>query len=383
MRPCSLEEGYLVMELHERKEPKTVKILLSTIPGLEDIALKDVKLLVGSITSRTSLNPFGVRGYVLLEVPVTQRRRVLDKLFTHARSLEKIFEVLCWHEAYTKELDRVRELLNDFLDESLDVLRRIFSTKYTSFCVVIKKDVDTNFTSKEAASLVGEEISRKVVSIMGYNPPISLDNPCVRFIVEISEKAFALLIDLSFGTSLRERDYRVYYHPAALDGVVAYLMAKLAGAERAARILDPMCGSGTLLIEAAYLNPEAELFGVDINPQHLRGASLNISKAGIEKRVKLMLGDARQLENIFPQNFFDVILVNPPYGIRLRAHLYSLYLDFLKSCKKVLRKEGIIAVITPRVKTLRKAALRSGLKILEEREVTHGGLFLRIFLLSL
>ncbi|MCD6369818.1 MAG: RNA methyltransferase [Thermoproteales archaeon] len=359
----------------------TAVIMLSTIPGLEEITANDVKKLLGEFQLRRAVpTPFDVRGYLLIEVPFSKRIGVLSKLFHEGRSFEHVYEVLFYHPVSEHTLEEINNLLCG--EEVAGSIERLFSSRYMTFSVVVKKEVECGFTSRDIATSVGDTIVMLVQKTLGFKPKVSLDNPDLCFMVQYTERYLVFSLDLTYGVSLGDREYRRYHHPAALKGVVAYLMAMFAGVDKARRVLDPMCGSGTLLIEAAYLNPNAEYYGVERDKNHVSGALLNVEKAGLKDKIKIIHGDGTRLEEIFPRNYFDLVLVNPPYGIRIKTNILVLYEKLLISCRKVLKRNGKVAVVTPRIRALIKAVKGTGFKITRKIKFFHGGLYREIILLE-
>ena len=97
---------------------------------------------------------------------------------------------------------------------------------------------------------------------------------------------------------------------------VAALMARLAGRPATGEfrsVLDPACGSGTLLTAAAALGA-GELYGQDIAPVQAERARLTVTaETGTEPEIEA--GDSLQAD-AFPELLVDAVLVNPPYGDR-------------------------------------------------------------------
>ena len=89
-------------------------------------------------------------------------------------------------------------------------------------------------------------------------PSIRLNNPDVQFNVHIAGNEVTLSLDSS-GESLHKRGYRVAQTEAPINEVLAAGILKLAGWDGQCNLVDPMCGSGTFLIEAA-------LMAANINP---------------------------------------------------------------------------------------------------------------------
>lgn len=170
--------------------------------------------------------------------------------------------------------------------------------------------------------------------------------------VQILKNVVTLLIDTS-GEALHRRGYRTHINQAPIKETMAAALLKLArwrGMDRA--LLDPTCGTGTFLIEAAMIakniapginrkfasdnwkivpasewqkarseakslekpNAEAHIFGSDISEETLEIARYNIKAAGFENIINI---EQKDLKDISSEYKYGAIISNPPYGERL------------------------------------------------------------------
>lgn len=199
-------------------------------------------------------------------------------------------------------------------------------------------------------------------------PNVRLDNPDLRFHIHIAGEEVTLALDSS-GESLHKRGWRAAQTEAPMSEVLAAGILRLAGWEGQCDFIDPMCGSGTLLIEAAMIargiapgryrqgyafqrwqDYDAQLFGQVVTEaeaaerpfaHHIYGADAvsaavqvaryNVRSAGLEAEVSVQ---HLAMQN-YPQPQQPALLVtNPPYGERLRLRegeqLYSMIGERLK-----------------------------------------------------
>jgi 23S rRNA (guanine2445-N2)-methyltransferase / 23S rRNA (guanine2069-N7)-methyltransferase len=202
-------------------------------------------------------------------------------------------------------------------------------------------------------------------------PSIDVENPDVGLHLYLDRNAATLSFDLS-GRSLHQRGYRSSAREAPLkETLAAGILLRADWPARAARgeaLLDPLCGSGTLVIEAALmafdiapglflrrfggaalaphrpqiwneLLAEAEarrsaglqrrlqLVGQDVDAAALRSAAANARRAGVEGRIEWREADLAQARP--PDAAAGLLVTNPPYGVRLGSEgelikLYSL-----------------------------------------------------------
>ena len=205
----------------------------------------------------------------------------------------------------------------------------------------------------------------------GRRPNVDTENPHVRINIHIKGSICNVSIDSS-GASLHKRGYRVSNAEAPMSEVLAAGLILLSGWKRDCHFIDPMCGSGTLLIEAAmYANnfpagmyrkefgfmqwpdfdqnlwdevvAEAQdkqtefeylIIGGDISAKNLASARVNLKSARLHKDVKISISAFSDLKP--PQGEPGIILINPPYGERIRSNdLIGLY----KSIGNTLKQE--------------------------------------------
>ena len=174
----------------------------------------------------------------------------------------------------------------------------------------------------------------------------------------------------SSGESLHKRGYRVDQTEAPLNEVLAAGMLLLAGWKGQTNFIDPMCGSGTLPIEAALIalnipagiyrqrfafqswkDYDADLFdelydedtqrpfehkiyGSDISRQAIAIASKNVESAGLTKYIHLKAKAVQDIVTTVGNE--GLLMTNPPYGERIKpADLMGLYKDLGERLKHV------------------------------------------------
>jgi putative N6-adenine-specific DNA methylase len=190
----------------------------------------------------------------------------------------------------------------------------------------------------------------------------------VQFHIHIHKNNATLYLDSS-GESLHKRGYKVSNHPASINEITAAAMVALSGWDGASDLIDPMCGGGTILIEAAmqalnipagyyrekfgffkWLNFDrylwkkimsestinddipVDLYGYDCNPRYLGMAKANVEKARLEDFILL---NKRDMRTVKPVRTPSMIIFNPPYGERLEIeNINSFYKEIGDALKK-------------------------------------------------
>lgn len=192
-------------------------------------------------------------------------------------------------------------------------------------------------------------------------PTVSVANPQLTLNIHIAQQQCTLSLDSS-GESLHKRGYRTEQTEAPINEALAAGMLLMAGWDGQCDFMDPMCGSGTLLIEAAMIalnippgiyrkefaferwnDFDEELFdilynddsyerdfthtiyGSDISPRAIKIAEENVRAAGLTKYIKLKI---LPLQKLNPPTGKCLIVTNPPYGERITSNnLFKLYED--------------------------------------------------------
>lgn len=141
---------------------------------------------------------------------------------------------------------------------------------------------------------------------------------------------------------LHERWYRQAQTVGALKPSVAAALVMLADVREGMRVLDPCCGSGTILIEAALQG--ASVSGGDSDPAAIQAAQSNCRAAGIP--VSIQQWQAQSLP--LAADSVDCVICNLPWGRQVSADesLEAFYRQALAEMRRVLAPGGCIVVLT-------------------------------------
>ncbi|MDR2990138.1 MAG: bifunctional 23S rRNA (guanine(2069)-N(7))-methyltransferase RlmK/23S rRNA (guanine(2445)-N(2))-methyltransferase RlmL, partial [Providencia alcalifaciens] len=206
---------------------------------------------------------------------------------------------------------------------------------------------------------------------LDQRPNVARQEADIRINVYLNKERASVALDLS-GDSLHIRGYRDLAGQAPLKETLAAAIIGRSGWQKNTPIVDPMCGSGTLLIEAAMIaadrapglyrqhwgfnawlkhNPElwrevvteaqvrfrqglkdttSRFYGFDIDKRVLDMARANARRAGLQDLITFNHGDAAALENPVKTDITGTIISNPPYGERLESEpaLIALHSQF-------------------------------------------------------
>ena len=204
--------------------------------------------------------------------------------------------------------------------------------------------------SKFVAYKVKDAIVDQFRERTGNRPNISVANPDLRLHIHIADEDCTLSLDSS-GESLHRRGYRQESVEAPLNEVLAAGMILMTGWKGECDFIDPMCGSGTLLIEAALIarniSPgvfrkgyafekwkdfdselfdmiynddskerdfEHHIYGYDIDMKSVNTARLNVRAAGLTSSITVEQADIKDFTQPAEKS---IMVTNPPYGERI------------------------------------------------------------------
>jgi hypothetical protein len=167
--------------------------------------------------------------------------------------------------------------------------------------------------------------------------------------------------------------YRVSDVGAAINPVVGACLARLVRRGDRGVVVDPTCGSGTLLIERAMLDAGTMLSGIDISPTAIRAASGNVIAAGLAARIAVRQSDGGDAA-AWPDRC-DEVIANLPFGMRTEdRNLDGLYRRIVGNIARTLNAGGRALLYTTHAKTITALLRRTArLKVIGERRVESGG----------
>ncbi|NTW24077.1 MAG: RNA methyltransferase [Lentimicrobium sp.] len=223
----------------------------------------------------------------------------------------------------------------------------------------------SHFVSLRAKDAIVDRFREKT----GERPSVNIENPDFRINMHIYKDEVDVSFDSS-GASLHKRGYHVSNAEAPLSEVLAAGMILLSGWDRQSNFIDPMCGSGTLLIEAAMIamnipagqhrdeygfmrwkdfdqdlweevkndaheqqrDFEYKIIGSDISERNLKAAVANLRQAGLTDMIELKVSPFQEMT---PPAGGGTMITNPPYGERIEVEdIIGLYQDLGDALKQ-------------------------------------------------
>ena len=376
-------------------------LILTTNPGLEDIVADELQArLSGSRLSDAIIKnkPFGLRGQIL--ATFGQPFDTIWPIVQQMRSIHHIYRPLKFFELSAEDAHGESRQLEQIVQE-VRALEIPEMETAQSFRVSSKRSGIHSFTSVDVEREVG------AVLVDNYAKGVDLTRYDLNVRVDLFEHRCYVALQLT-RKPLNQRFEYVYHPRVAMKTNVAYALLVLVGLNPLAEtgccahfsasdgpasdaensepitLLDPFCGSGTILLEAAACFPHAKLYAGDRYDRPIEWTRDNLQKAGILARVQLRQADARDLAESYPAESIGYIVTNPPFGKELgpKTNFHGLYLHFLRAAHIVLKPKGRIAMLVWRRTVFTRVARKVGFRILHVRIVDTGGLFPGIFILE-
>lgn len=253
---------------------------------------------------------------------------------------------------------------------------------------------NSHYISLKAKDAIADYFREKT----GERPNVDIKHPDLRIHVHIENMVCNVSLDSS-GDSLHKRGYRDRTNLAPINEVLAAGLVLLSGYRGFTHFVDPMCGSGTILIEAAMIaanipaninrkefgfekwqdfdvdlfekiyqslmkkivNPTHKILGFDKAPSAVEKAKENIKNAHLDEFIK-----------VYQINFFEsqkewegptTILFNPPYGERLELDNIDLFYKQIGDTLKHNYTDTVAWFITSDMQALKHVGLRTSRKI--------------------
>jgi putative N6-adenine-specific DNA methylase len=353
------------------------KMVAKTLYGLEQVLAEEIRQLGG-----LKIEP-GVRN-VAFEGDDGFMYKANLGLSTAIRILKPLyeFEVRDENDFYKKiyKLDWPSVMTEN---DTLSVNATVFSDRFTHSHYIALKCKDA--------------IVDRFRDDTGKRPNVDTEQPTVAIQVHIAQHRVTVSLDTS-GDSLHLRGYRTQTNEAPINEVLAAGILRLAGWQGQNDLLDPMCGSGTMLIEAAMMAcrippnihrksfgfqrwatyDEAmfdkmrevllsktrefhyKLQGYDVSMASVRKAQQNVVNAGLEEYIDIRLQNffKSKKENVGPLT----LVFNPPYDERISIQTEQFYKQIGDTLKQAY--PGSKAwMITGNLEALNSVGLRTSRKI--------------------
>ena len=328
---------------------ESFEMIAKTLQGLEEVLAEEIVNLGGNDVEIGRRSVF-FRG----------DKRLMYKANLHLRTALRILKPIASFEA--RDADEIYAHLRQVDWEEYMSLNQTFAVDTVVFSDNFNNSLYLSYKVKDA---IADSFNEKY----GKRPSVRLVKPDIYVHLHVAHHICTLCMDSS-GESLHKRGYRTDQTDAPLNEVLAAGMLLLAGWKGQTNFIDPMCGSGTLPIEAALIalnippgiyresfafqhwkdydkdlfdelydedtqQPfEGKIYGSDISRQAIAIAESNVRSAGLSKYIHLK---QKAIQDILTTVGNEGLLItNPPYGERLKMDdLLGLYRDLGERLKHV------------------------------------------------
>jgi tRNA (guanine10-N2)-dimethyltransferase len=152
-----------------------------------------------------------------------------------------------------------------------------------------------------------------------------------------------------------------FFHPSAMPSKLARCMVNLSRAKTGELLLDPFCGTGSVMIEAAIVG--CHVLGFDVQRHMVEGTKRNLKHFGV-KPEGLVIADSREL----PLKRIDRIVTDPPYGksaTTMKSTTKQIVEGLLTSAWRLLGLGQLICIASPKTLNIALIGIELGYKHIE------------------
>ncbi|MFW7381051.1 MAG: THUMP domain-containing protein [Oligoflexus sp.] len=331
-------------------------------------------------------------GCVIFQVPDLKWISFLNQQIRIAEHLDLLF---FWGETIP-ELPQIEEQLlaidySPWFDPQLSFAVRAVRQGQHSF-----QSMDLMRTAARALTLS--------MNRCGHEIKANLKQPQLYFRATIYDNYLTFGLSTN-GLPLSQRYPLDFAHEAPLNRTIAAALLWDSSFRQHGQLVDPMCGGGTILIEAAlwrqgrsldlgrrkydycqhsYLSAEQmsdatfdyqipvgkNFIGGERSPKKVAGTALNLERLNLKEQVTLVHGNARRLSYLKPRH--PLVVTNPPYGIRVMrpSEVDELYRDFADALLHAEVQE--VVAITPKKHSWLDSFAKAGYHLISIREILYG-----------
>lgn len=326
-------------------------VVLATGHDRRDVTLREVEGLPARTIKKAAAHPLGVIVSAVELKPLLDLRTYRELLFPlHTRQPVTRVPEQAAEEIWNSEL---WELLRECHSEEAPFCFRL------ELRGKLEPTEKASFIKKLAARLEAESGRRLINSTGDYEAELRLYlNKQGNFV------PFLKLYTIPMPRfSYRKNAVAMSIHPSAAAMLIRLAQPYL---KRGARVLDPFCGVGTMLIEREMLVPAAEKYGIDIFGEAVKLGRENAAAAGVQIRFI-----QRDYFDFTYDGQFDEILTNLPVrGKQSKEEMDAFYAAFFKKSKRLLAPGGVLIFYSNEEGFVKKQLrLHTGYRLLQQFEV--------------
>jgi len=319
---------------------------------------------------------FGLEPFLIEELRALGAKNTLAgvRMVSFEGDESLMYKVNLWSRIALRVLKPIAQFKAGSEQQLYDEIKKINWSTYITADDTLAVDAVVNHSVMTHSLYVAQKTKDAVVDQFrektGKRPSVDLDKPTLRIHVHLSDNEAEVSLDSS-GDSLHKRGYRQQTGDAPINEALAAGLILLSGGDKQSPFLDLMCGSGTIVIEAAMmalniapglirkqfgferwkdfkaeswtkLKVEAKavikekidfsITGIDQSSLAIRQSRENAEAAGVLKNIYFQI---IPFDKIIPADKSGTIVMNPPYGGRLTSpDLLNLYKSIGDQFKK-------------------------------------------------
>ncbi len=357
---------------------KNFKMVATTMFGLEEVLAEELRNLGAQdvVVGVRNVSYMGDMGFMYKSnLALRTAIRILKPI--------KVFRVNDENELY-KKIQQIKWERYLDVDGTFSIGAVVNSKQFTS---------NSHYISLKTKDAIADYFRDKY----SKRPDVDLKHPDVKIHVHIQRDTCTISLDSS-GDSLHKRGYRTATNIAPINEVLAAGLVLLSGFKGDCNFIDPMCGSGTILIEAAMIacnipaninrnefcfenwkdydedlfyavhdsllkkitSSHFKIMGFDKAPSAVRKANDNIKNSNLDDFVKVHhVNFFNSMKEVFGKT---IILFNPPYGERLEIDTQEFYKKIGDTLKHGY-PDSTVWFITSDMEALKYVGLRTSRRI--------------------
>lgn len=329
---------------------KEFAMIAKTFKGLEDILAQELVALGANNVQ------MGRRA-----VSFTGDKALMYKANLCLRTASRVLKPIATFRA--KNADEVYERVGKIAWEDYLSLDNTFAIDATVYSETFRHSGYVTYRVKDA-------IVDRFMERTGKRPSVQVTNPDIMLNVHIANEEVTVSLDSS-GSSLHKRGWREATTEAPINEALAAGLLMMAGWDGSTDLYDPMCGSGTFLIEAAmiamniapgiyrksfafekwpdfdrelfdflYNDDSAErpfnhhIYGADASFYCVRATEKNVKSAGLSKYISVR---QCRIQDLQPEVSKCLVIMNPPYGERLTTNKNTDIMTLYKEIGSALK----------------------------------------------
>jgi putative N6-adenine-specific DNA methylase/tRNA (guanine6-N2)-methyltransferase len=326
-------------------------MLFGTVNGLEKLASGELADKLGA--NKLELFPYGSRGWIRCEMERSSIEAV--------RRLRSITEA---HIVLREEKYGAGFSIDGFADMTVEAIsafapeaRRISVSAYS-------------VRGRPSQRQIQGAFSRRIVERLHAQSSFKDYDTVLRITLLKSVAVATIKLDIQPGNFSKKVDM----HPTPLLPPIAYCMIRLCIPQAGERLLDPMCGCGTIPMMAAIEWNRLSVVGADIEQEYVSCAKKNAITLGLQNKTEFFVSDIAELADRGIEA--DIIAVNPPFGIAIPSgeKVDKLYRTLFETASMILSSRGRMVTVTPYSEIVEREVIRQKLKIGEVYRLLEGEL---------